>query len=76
LLPFVEANWLCNGMDNEVVLNGDKESSDIGKNIDELKIGLQGNVNDSSSLFIHFNVQKGSHDYQQIGGQVGYNYNW
>ncbi|MEY1228428.1 autotransporter outer membrane beta-barrel domain-containing protein [Proteus terrae] len=76
LLPFVEANWLYNGMDNEVVLNGDKESSDIGKNIGELKIGLQGNVNDSSSLFIHFNVQKGSHDYQQIGGQIGYNYNW
>ncbi len=76
LLPFVEVNWLYNGMSNEVALNGDKESSNLGKNVGELKVGLQGQLTETSSVFMHFDVQKGSHDYQQIGGQIGYNYNW
>lgn len=76
ILPFVEANWLHNGMSNEISVNGHKESSKLGKNVGELKLGIQGNITKSSSIFVHVGFQKGDHSYKRTTGQIGYNYNW
>lgn len=76
VLPFAEANWLYNGVSNRVDVNKSQVSSRIGQNVAELKLGLQGDITESSSVFIHIGGQKGNHDYQNISGQIGYNYNW
>lgn len=76
VLPFVEANWLHNGMSNEIAVNGHKESSKLGKNVGEIKLGIQGNITKSSSIFVHVGFQKGDHSYKRTTGQIGYNYNW
>ncbi|WP_126981193.1 autotransporter outer membrane beta-barrel domain-containing protein, partial [Saezia sanguinis] len=42
--PFIELNWLHNNVDNGVQLNGMALSSDIGRNVGEVKIGVQGEL--------------------------------
>lgn len=76
VLPFVELNWLHNGMDNAVYVNGHKEDSRIGRNVGELKLGLKGNLSKESSVFAHVGLEKGSNKYQRTKFQIGFNYNW
>lgn len=76
VLPFVELNWLHNGMDNAIYVNGHKEDSRIGRNVGELKLGLKGNLSKESSIFAHVGLEKGGNKYQRTKFQIGFNYNW
>lgn len=76
VVPFVEANWLGNYTSNKVKANNDKVSSDIGKNVGELKLGLQGKVNDRFSVWGHLGGQAGSESYRRYEAQFGLGYEW
>ena len=74
--PFVEANWLHNGMNNSVKANTRKVDNKIGKNIGEVKIGIQGNLTDKFSIWGHVGGQKGSDSYKRYEAQIGLGWQW
>lgn len=76
LRPYVEVNWLHNGMDNAIHVNGIKESNHIGRNIWELKVGAQGHVSKDISIFAHVGYQKGKNKFKNTELQIGFNYNF
>ena len=74
--PFVEVNWLHNGMANRVRLNDERVSSVMGRNVGEVKVGAQGRVSDRLSLWGHAGVQMGSQDFKRYELQVGLGWEW
>ncbi|GAA5101792.1 autotransporter outer membrane beta-barrel domain-containing protein [Wohlfahrtiimonas larvae] len=76
LRPYVEMNWLHNGMDNAIYVNNMKESSRIGRNVWEMKVGAQGHVSKDISLFAHVGYQKGKNKFKNTELQIGFNYNF
>lgn len=74
--PFVEVNWLHNAMDNKVDLQGKQLSSDVGENVGEVKIGLQGQITNRVGIWGHLGAQKGSESYKRYEGQVGLSVQW
>ena len=74
--PFIEANWLHNNLDSGVSLNGYQVSSDIGKNVGEVKIGLQGQVTDRLSVWGHVGAQRGSESFERYEFQLGLGWQW
>ncbi|MDY0389296.1 MAG: autotransporter outer membrane beta-barrel domain-containing protein [Desulfobulbus oligotrophicus] len=77
LSPFIEANWLYNGVRPEVKLADTVTlKSDYGKNIAELKLGVQGQLSDKVDIWSHIGYQDGSNNYKQTEFQVGLSYKW
>lgn len=74
--PFVEANWLHNGMDNEVKVNGLKVDSQIGKNVGEAKVGISGKINDNIDVWGNVAGRFGTDDYRDYGVQLGIGVRW
>jgi len=74
--PFIETNWLHNTTDNAINMNGVKAESDIGKNIAELKLGVQGQINEGLSVWGHIGGQKGNGHYHRYEVQLGIGYRW
>ena len=76
VVPFVEFNWLHNSFGNRVSLNGVALESDIGKNIGEVKIGIQGEVSDNLSIWGHLGAQRGSESFKRYELQLGLGWQW
>ncbi|MFT0213282.1 autotransporter outer membrane beta-barrel domain-containing protein [Pseudomonas sp. F1_0610] len=76
VLPFVELNWLHNGVDNGVYVNNTRKDSKIGRNVGELKLGAKGNITEHSSISAHIGVQQGSDKFRNSLGQLVFNYNF
>lgn len=74
--PFVEVNYLYNGLDNKVKVNGRDTEADFGKNVGEAKIGLAGQVNDNISVWGNVAGRAGSDDYRDYGVQLGVGVRW
>ena len=76
LTPFVEANWLHNAQNNAVRLDGTRLSSVVGKNVGEIKVGVQGQLTKRLSAWGHMGGQYGSQHYRQHSIQVGLGWQW
>lgn len=76
LNPFLEANWLHNGMDNAVDVNGTKASTKIGENVGEVKMGAQGKINENLSVWSHVGGQFGEEGYKNYNFQIGFGMRW
>lgn len=76
VLSFIEANWLYNGIKTTANLNNSNFKEKIGKNVGELKLGLNGHINDQVSVFGYIGVQLGNHDYKRGEVQLGLNVKW
>lgn len=75
LRPYVELNWLYNGTPNAVDVNDQQVSSRIGRNVGELKVGVQGHVAKDISVSANLGFQKGKNDFKRTEAQVVVNYN-
>lgn len=76
LIPFIEANWLHDTMGNSVYLDDFKAQSNIGKNVAELKLGVQGQISENFSLWGHIGAQRGSDRFTRDEIQFGLRYRW
>lgn len=77
IVPFIEANWLYNGMDNKINLNNvTSVDTNIGRNVGELKLGVQGNLTERLSLWGHIGLQRGSNSYERTEFQIGLGWQW
>jgi len=74
--PFVELNWLHNTVDNGISLNGSAVSSDTGKNVGEIKAGIQGGITNGLGIWSHVGAQKGTEGYERYEFQVGLSHRW
>lgn len=74
--PFVELNWLYNSMQNKGTLNYVSLYSDIAKNVGEIKLGVQGKLTESLSLWGHMGLQRGAQDYRRYDIQLGLGWQW
>lgn len=74
--PFVELNWLHNSMDSSVYLNRNNVESSIGKDVAELKLGVQGELSENFSVWGHISGQQGSSDFRRNEIQLGIGYRW
>ncbi|RUS65907.1 AIDA-I autotransporter [Saezia sanguinis] len=74
--PFIELNWLHNNVDNGVQLNGMALSSDIGRNVGEVKIGVQGELTERLSTWGHIGLQHGSESFKRYEIQLGLGWQW
>lgn len=76
LSPFVEVNWLHNGIDNKVKVLYDSVDSKIGKNAIEVRLGAQGQVTNRMSVWGQIGGQHGSSDYSRYDIQFGLGWRW
>lgn len=74
--PFIEANWLHNNMSNRIRMNGDVAGSRIGRNVGEVKVGLQGLVTERLSVWGHVGAQSGSQSFERYELQAGLGWQW
>lgn len=76
ITPFVELNWLHNNLDNEIRLNGISLESRVGRDIAELKFGIQGELTPGLHLWGHMGLQGGAQHYRKHEIQVGLSWLW
>lgn len=50
--PFVEMNWIHNSKDFAVSMNGVKVEQDGARNLGEIKLGVNGNLNPAASVWV------------------------
>ncbi|HAO3429171.1 TPA: autotransporter outer membrane beta-barrel domain-containing protein, partial [Escherichia coli] len=61
--PFVEMNWIHNSKDFAVSMNGVKVEQDGARNLGEIKLGVNGNLNPAASVWGNVGVQLGDNGY-------------
>ncbi|HGY6880711.1 TPA: autotransporter YcgH, partial [Escherichia coli] len=61
--PFVEMNWIHNSKDFAVSMNGVKVEQDGARNLGEIKLGVNGNLNSAASVWGNVGVQLGDNGY-------------
>ncbi|EOY8820899.1 autotransporter YcgH [Escherichia coli] len=72
--PFVEMNWIHNSKDFAVSMNGVKVEQDGARNLGEIKLGVNGNLNSAASVWGNVGVQLGDNDYNDTAMMVGLKY--
>lgn len=72
--PFVEMNWLHNSKDFAVSMNGVKVEQDGARNLGEIKLGVNGNLNPAASVWGNVGVQLGDNGYNDTAVMVGLKY--
>ncbi|HFM5211144.1 TPA: autotransporter YcgH [Escherichia coli] len=72
--PFVEMNWIHNSKDFAVSMNGVKVEQDGARNLGEIKLGVNGNLNPSASVWGNVGVQLGDNGYNDTAVMVGLKY--
>lgn len=72
--PFVEMNWIHNSKDFAVSMNGVKVEQDGARNLGEIKLGVNGNLNPSASVWGNVGVQLGDNGYNDTAMMVGLKY--
>lgn len=75
--PYVEANWIHNGSNASVIFN-DKFSfsSNVPKDIYELKIGIEGDLSKDWSMWGNVGYQMGKQKYKGYKATIGAKYTW
>ncbi|WMY73810.1 autotransporter outer membrane beta-barrel domain-containing protein [Buttiauxella selenatireducens] len=74
--PFVEANWIHNSKSFGTTMNSDFSSMAGAKDIAELKIGVEGKINNSLNIWGNVGSQIGSHGYSDSAAMIGVKYNF
>ncbi|EOK1397797.1 autotransporter YcgH [Escherichia coli] len=72
--PFVEMNWLHNSKDFAVSMNSVKVEQDGARNLGEIKLGVNGNLNPAASVWGNVGVQLGDNGYNDTAVMVGLKY--
>ncbi|EOS9671781.1 autotransporter YcgH [Escherichia coli] len=72
--PFVEMNWIHNSKDFAVSMNGMKVEQDGARNLGEIKLGVNGNLNPAASVWGNVGVQLGDNGYNDTAVMVGLKY--
>ncbi|EFJ1930094.1 autotransporter outer membrane beta-barrel domain-containing protein [Escherichia coli] len=72
--PFVEMNWIHNSKDFAVSMNGVKVEQDGARNLGEIKLGVNGNLNPAASVWGNVGVQLGDNGYNDTAVMVGLQY--
>ncbi|RKS87354.1 autotransporter family porin [Orbus hercynius] len=74
---FVEANWLHNTKLYDVTLNDELTlGQDGARNIGEIKVGVEGNIEKNTSLWLNLAGQRGDHDYKNASIMLGLKYSF
>lgn len=74
--PFVEANWIHNTNSFGANMNGVSSSMDGTKNIAELKVGVEGQLNKNLNLWGNVATQVGDKGYSDNAAMIGVKYNF
>ncbi|MCM7587698.1 autotransporter outer membrane beta-barrel domain-containing protein [Enterobacter chuandaensis] len=74
--PFIEANWLYNGYDDAVSMDGTRVESDTPRHRYEVKAGLEAKLANQWSIWGNVGTQQGGSDYHSIEGGLGVKYTW
>ncbi|EFL1782339.1 autotransporter outer membrane beta-barrel domain-containing protein [Escherichia coli] len=72
--PFVEMNWIHNSKDFAVSMNGVKVEQDGARNLGEINLGVNGNLNSAASVWGNVGVQLGDNGYNDTAMMVGLKY--
>ncbi|HFI8757718.1 TPA: autotransporter YcgH [Escherichia coli] len=72
--PFVEMNWIHNSKDFAVSMNGVKVEQDGARNLGEIKLGVNGNLNPAASVWGNVGVKLGDNGYNDTAVMVGLKY--
>ncbi|HAH9910968.1 TPA: autotransporter outer membrane beta-barrel domain-containing protein [Escherichia coli] len=72
--PFVEMNWIHNSKDFAVSMNGVKVEQDGARNLGEIELGVNGNLNPAASVWGNVGVQLGDNGYNDTAVMVGLKY--
>lgn len=72
--PFVEMNWIHNSKDFAVSMNGVKVEQDGARNLGEIKLGVNGNLNPAASVWGNVGVLLGDNGYNDTAVMVGLKY--
>jgi len=71
LAPYAEFNWLVNDVNHSIKMNSQKMTTEIGKNVAEVKVGIQGKTSSNVSIWGHIGTQRGSQRFVNSELQVG-----
>nr|WP_318526439.1 autotransporter outer membrane beta-barrel domain-containing protein [Erwinia billingiae] len=74
--PFVEANWIANTRNFGSTLNGVNVSQRGTKNIGELKVGVEGQINPNLNLWGNIGQQMGDRGYSDSSAMLGIKVNF
>jgi autotransporter family porin len=74
--PFVEANWIANTKNFGSTLNGVNVSQRGTKNIGELKVGVEGQINPNLNLWGNIGQQMGDKGYSDSSAMLGVKVNF
>ncbi|PVZ83979.1 type V secretion protein A [Serratia sp. S1B] len=72
--PFVEANWVHNSKDFGSNMNGISAKQDGAANIAELKVGVEGQINQQLNLWGNVGQQVGNNGYSDTAVMLGAKY--
>ncbi|WP_025378108.1 autotransporter outer membrane beta-barrel domain-containing protein [Yersinia hibernica] len=74
--PFAEANWLHNTNEFGVTMNGATIEQAGAKNIAELKLGVEGNINQQLNVWGNVGQQIGDKGYSETSAMLGVKYSF
>ncbi|MBU9843814.1 autotransporter outer membrane beta-barrel domain-containing protein [Rahnella ecdela] len=74
--PFVEANWIHNTNNFGATMNGVSSSMDGTKNIAEVKVGVEGQLNKNTNIWGNIGTQVGDKGYNDSAAMIGVKYNF
>lgn len=74
--PFVEANWIYNSRSFGVDMNGVSDYQAGTRNIGELKVGLEANLNQRINMWGNVSQQLGGDNYSDTQATVGFKYSF
>ena len=74
--PFVETNWIHNSKHFGTTMNGAAVTQAGTKNIGELKLGLEGQINKQLNVWGNVGQQVGDKGYSDTGVMLGVKYNF
>lgn len=74
--PFVEANWIHNTKNFGTAMNGVNSSMAGAKNIAELKVGVEGQINNNLNVWGNIGNQVGDKGYSDASAMIGIKYNF
>ncbi|KOO19833.1 autotransporter, partial [Morganella morganii] len=74
--PFIEANWIHNTRNFSAGMDGVNISQKGTKNLGEVKIGVEGQINPHLNLWGNVGVQMGDNGYNDSAAMLGIRYNF
>ncbi|EOV8479777.1 autotransporter outer membrane beta-barrel domain-containing protein [Klebsiella aerogenes] len=74
--PFIEANWLHNTRSYSTTMDGERISQAGARNIGEVKLGVEGQINSRVNLWGNIGTQVGDQGYSDSSAMVGLKYNF